>query len=236
MLERPKRKNPVLRTRQMNLPPWARGRTALGMTAAAAEGRFELQVCQECGTLQYPPREACQRCLSIRLDWKPQPQEGELLSDTVLHHSNDLFFRERLPWRLGLVKLDCGPTVVAHLHQRVGPAPSKVVIAAKLDRAGQAVLVALPDKEANMADDRQLREFTCDPKFRKVLITDGKTGVGQTLVKALAAAGADLIWVGHSEPWKKFAGPAPISKGSFVLRSNCFDSKRRDSATTLPST
>ena len=26
-----------------------------------------------------------------------------------------------------------------------------------------------------MADDRQLREFTCDPKFRKVLVTDGKT-------------------------------------------------------------
>jgi hypothetical protein len=47
-LMKPRRKNPVLRTRQMNLPPWARGRTALGMTAAAAEGRFELQVCQRC--------------------------------------------------------------------------------------------------------------------------------------------------------------------------------------------
>ena len=45
-LMKPKRKNPVLRTRQMNLPPWARGRVALGMTAAAAEGRLELQVCQ----------------------------------------------------------------------------------------------------------------------------------------------------------------------------------------------
>ena len=57
-----------------------------------------------------------------------------------------------------------------------------------------------------MADDRQLREFTCDPKHRKVLITDGKTGVGQALVKALVAAGAELVWVGHAEPWKKFAG------------------------------
>ena len=35
-LMKPRRKNPVLRTRQMNLPPFARGRTALGMTAAAA--------------------------------------------------------------------------------------------------------------------------------------------------------------------------------------------------------
>ncbi len=210
MLERPKRKNPVLRTRLPTLPPGARSRVALGLTAAAALGRFELQQCRDCGTVQYPPREACQKCLSIRLEWKPQPTEGELLSDTVLHHSNDLFFRERLPWRLGLVKLDCGPTVVAHLHERVAQAPRRVVVAAKLDRAGQAVLVALPNgstpQEADMAEDRQLREFTCDPKFRKVLVTDGKTALGQAIVKTLAAAGADLIWVGHSEPWKKFAG------------------------------
>jgi NAD(P)-dependent dehydrogenase (short-subunit alcohol dehydrogenase family) len=79
-------------------------------------------------------------------------------------------------------------------------------VAAKLDRAGQAVLVALPNKETDMAEDRQLREFTCDPKFRKVLVTDGKTAVGQSIVHSLAKAGADLIWVGHSEPWKKFAG------------------------------
>ncbi|HET7669999.1 MAG TPA: SDR family NAD(P)-dependent oxidoreductase [Burkholderiales bacterium] len=206
MLERPKRKNPVLKTRLPTLPPAARSRVALGLTAAAALGRFELQQCRDCATVQYPPREACQKCLSIRLDWKAQSPEGELLSDTVLHHSNDLFFRERLPWRLGLVKLDCGPTVVAHLHQGLGKAPSNAIVAAKLDRAGQAVLVALPDKESNMAEDRQLREFTCDPKFRKVLITDGKTALGQAIAKALAAAGADLIWVGHSEPWKKFAG------------------------------
>jgi NAD(P)-dependent dehydrogenase (short-subunit alcohol dehydrogenase family) len=82
-----------------------------------------------------------------------------------------------------------------------------VRVAARLDRAGQAVLVALPDKETtDMADDRQLREFTCDPKYRKLLVTDGKTAVGQALVKALAAAGAQLIWVGYAEPWKKFAG------------------------------
>jgi NAD(P)-dependent dehydrogenase (short-subunit alcohol dehydrogenase family)/uncharacterized OB-fold protein len=206
MLEKPTRKNPVLRTRLPTLPPAARSRVALGLTAAAALGRFELQQCRDCASVQYPPREACQRCLSVNLRWQPQSNDGELLSDTVLHHSNDLFFRERLPWRLGLVKLDCGPTVVAHLHTAIATAPCRVVVAAKLDRAGQAVLVALPNKETDMAEDRQLREFTCDPKFRKVLVTDGKTAVGQSIVHSLAKAGADLIWVGHSEPWKKFAG------------------------------
>ncbi|HJT60879.1 MAG TPA: SDR family NAD(P)-dependent oxidoreductase [Burkholderiales bacterium] len=186
------------------MPPAARSRVALGLTAAAALGRFELQQCRECGMVQYPPREACQSCLSVNLLWREQAPGGDLLAQTVLHHSNDLFFRERLPWRLGLIKLDCGPTVVAHLHESV---KDRVSVRAALDRAGQAVIAALPEKEkADMADDRQLREFTCDPKQRKVLVTDGKTALGQALVKGLAAAGAELIWVGHSEPWKKYAG------------------------------
>jgi len=212
-ISRPRRKNPVLRTRLPTLPPAARSRVALGLTAAAALGRFELQQCRACGMVQYPPREACQSCLSIKLTWKAQTGEGELLASTVLHHSNDLFFRERLPWRLGLIRLASGPAVVAHLHGDVPAAPAMVRVAARLDRAGQAVLVALPDKETpHMADDRQLREFTCDPKFRKILVTDGKTATGQALVKALAAAGADLIWVGHAEPWKKFSGFDELEK------------------------
>ena len=202
-LIRPPRKNPTLRTRLPTLPPGARSRVALGLTAAAAEGRFALQVCRDCSAVQYPPREACHACLSIQLDWKTQDGAGELIADTVLHHSNDLFFRERLPWRLGLIRLDCGVTVVAHLHGDVGAAPSRVRVAARLDRAGQAVLAGLPDQETpNMSDDKQLREFTCDPKFRKILVTDAKSATGQALVKALAAAGADLIWAGEAEPWK----------------------------------
>lgn len=206
-LMRPKRKNPVLRTRQPTLPPGQRGRVALGMTAAAAEGRFELQVCDDCGAVQYPPREACHRCLSPHLKWREQSGEGELLSQTTLAHSNDLFFRERLPWRLGLVRLDAGATLMLHLHGDVPDAPARVKVGARLDRAGQAVLIAFPDKETpHMADDPMLREMACDPRFRKVLVTDGKSAVGQALVKALAQAGADLIWVGHAEPWKKLPG------------------------------
>ena len=69
------------------------------------------------------------------------------------------------------------------------------------------MLIAFPEKEtADMADDKMLRELTSDPKFRKVLVTDGKTAVGQAVVRALAQAGADIIWVGHAEPWKKLGG------------------------------
>ena len=210
-LMKPRRKNPVLRTRQMNLPPFARGRTALALTAAAAEGRFELQVCERCQAVQYPPRDACHRCLSARLRWTAQPGTGELLSETVLHHSNDPFYRERLPWRLGLVRLDAGPTVIVHLHGDVarieGPAAVRVHVGARLDRAGAAVLIGFPPEETeHMADDPMLREMTSDPRFRKVLVTDGKTEVGQAVVKALVKAGAEIVWVGHAEPWKQLGG------------------------------
>ena len=211
-LMRPKRKNPVLRTRQMNLPPGSRGRIALGMTAAAAEGRFELQTCEDCGAVQYPPREACHKCLSPRLHWREQSGEGELLATTTLHHSNDLFFRERLPWRLGLVHLDSGPTLMVHMHGEVGDAPARVRVGARLDRAGQAVLIGFPNEgSAHMADDKMLREMTSDPKFRKALVTDGKTEVGQAIVRALVKAGADIVWVGHAEPWKKLGGLEDIT-------------------------
>jgi NAD(P)-dependent dehydrogenase (short-subunit alcohol dehydrogenase family)/uncharacterized OB-fold protein len=210
-LARPRRKNPLLRTRQPLLPPGGRSRAALGLTAAAALGRFELQVCAECGAVQYPPREVCHRCLSGALRWREQSGLGELLSTTVVHHSHDPFFRERVPWRLGLVRLDTGPTVVAHLHSGCGPAPSRVRVGVRLDKSGQGVLLAFPlDEVPNMADDPELREMTCDPKFRKALVTDGKTGVGQALVRALIDAGADLVWVGYAEPWKRQPGFAEL--------------------------
>ena len=207
-LMRPPRKNPVKRTPQLNGPPSARGRVALGLTAAAAEGRFELQVCRDCASVQYPPREACVHCLSGRLQWRPQSGSGQLLARTTLQHSNDLYFRERLPWHLGLVQLDAGPTLVVHLHGDVATAAThlltRVRVDARLDRAGRAVLIALPEQETpHMADDPMLREMSCDPRLRKVLVTDGMTAVGQALVRALVAAGADLVWVGHAEPWKR---------------------------------
>jgi NAD(P)-dependent dehydrogenase (short-subunit alcohol dehydrogenase family)/uncharacterized OB-fold protein len=206
-LQRPPRKNPILRTHVANLPPASRSRIGMGLTAAAARGAFELQQCRDCGTVQYPPREACHACLSARLDWRPQDPTGELIAETTLHHSLENFFRERAPWRVGIVRLKSGVNLVAHLHGDCPTAPGAVRIVLGLDRAGQAAVIALPSKETtNMADDPQLREMTCDPKFRKMLVSDAKGAVGQALVRAFVDAGADIVWAGYAEPWKKPPG------------------------------
>ena len=126
------------------LPPQGRSRAALGLTAAAAQGRFELQVCQECTAVQYPPRDACHRCLSVHLSWRLQSGEGELIAVTTLHHSHHPYFQQRLPWRIGMIRLDAGPTLIAHLQADIGPAPQRVVVQACLDPGGEAALFALP--------------------------------------------------------------------------------------------
>ncbi|NVM90213.1 NAD(P)-dependent dehydrogenase (short-subunit alcohol dehydrogenase family)/uncharacterized OB-fold protein [Variovorax sp. SG517] len=205
-------KNPVLRTQRMNLPPMGRGRVAHGLTRAAAlSDHLELQVCEECGTVQYPPRDACGNCLSPELDWRKQSPCGELLSVATLHHSNHLYFRERLPWRIGVVRLDSGANVIAFLTDSVAPPTSpagsertRVQVLLRLDRAGQAVLVAQPIEELNIdAKDKLQMETGCSPRGRKILVTDGKTAVGQAIVLALLEAGAETVWAGYSEPWKR---------------------------------
>lgn len=147
--------------RESSLPPAARSRCALGLTEAASAGRFALQVCRDCGAVQYPPREACRRCLSLELDWRDQSGEGELLAKTTLFHSYEAFFRERLPWQIGLIRLDSGVTVLAHLHADVKGKGMRVRVDARLDRSGSASLVALPLSQGGTEPaDRQLRELS----------------------------------------------------------------------------
>jgi NAD(P)-dependent dehydrogenase (short-subunit alcohol dehydrogenase family)/uncharacterized OB-fold protein len=205
-LVRPKRKNPLRRTRLPLSPQGVRSRTAHGITAAAAEGRFALQVCLDCNAVIYPPRDACPTCLSARLPFRDVANGGVLVAETTVQTSTDPYFRERTPWRVGTVKLDAGPMIVAHLH---GDAVERqrVRMQFMLDRSGSAVALALPEKDTpHMADDPHLREMTCDPKFRRVLITDGRTAVGQAMAKAFSEAGAGIVFVGLADPWKPFPG------------------------------
>ncbi|HEY5210313.1 MAG TPA: SDR family NAD(P)-dependent oxidoreductase [Stellaceae bacterium] len=210
LLAKPRRKDPLQKTRAPLLPPGARSRTALGLTAAAAEGRFALQVCADCAAVIYPPRDACPRCLSPRLPFRDVPDGGVLLVETTIGASTDPYFRERLPWRIGTVRLDAGPSMVTHLHADLREG-NRVRMTLQLDKSGQAVAMALPHQPtANMADDPQWRELTCDPKFRRVLVTDGRGAVGQAIAKALSDAEASIVFVGIADPWKPFPGEAAL--------------------------
>lgn len=165
-----------------------------------------LQRCADCGAWSYPARDACAACLGIDLEWIPAPSNGQVMAETTIRTSTNTYFRERTPWRIGYVQLTDGPMVMAHLHSDVEPsAPVRMI--ARTDRAGQGTLLALPEKDTpNMTDDRQMRELTCDPKHRQVLITDGRTELGQAVARMVSDAGADKVFVGVAEDWRPFKG------------------------------
>lgn len=201
-LSPPPKRNPQKRARLPTLPSHLRSRAALGLAAAAAEGRFMLQVCGRCGHVQYPPRDACGSCLAVDLTWQDVSPDGRLLAETTVRTSTSVYFRERTPWRVGTVQLDAGPSVICHVHGDVS-VDDRVRMVCRLDRSGQGVLFALPVvATANMEDDPHMREMTNDPKFRRVLITDGRNENAPALAKALADAGASLIFVGEAESWR----------------------------------
>jgi len=198
----PRKKNPQTPTRAALVPPLARSRAALAMAAEAAQGRLRLQTCAECGTVAYPPRDACPACLSVDLPFVDVPDGGEVIAQTTVRVSPELYFRQRLPWRVGTVKLDAGPVVVAHLHGDVA-GPGRVRIAAKLDRVGNAALIALPESETpHMRDDPLYRELSASPRHRRVLVTDGRAPSGLAIAMALLAAGAERVFVGIAERWR----------------------------------
>lgn len=200
----PSKKNPQVRTRLPTSPSQPRSRAALGLAAAAAEGRFMLQTCEDCGAIQYPPRDACARCLSVELAWRELAPTGRLIAETTVRTSTSVYFRERAPWRVGTVQLDIGPSVICHVHGDVERG-GVVNLAIRLDKSGNGVLIAMPpDLTPAMEDDPQLRELSCDPKYRRVLITDARSANAVALAESFVAAQSSIVFVGEAESWRPY--------------------------------
>jgi short-subunit dehydrogenase/uncharacterized OB-fold protein len=202
----PKARNPLLPTRAPIPLPSARSRAALGLAVGAAEGRFALQVCGDCGAVQYPPRDVCGNCLSASLKWRDVERGGVVAASTVGHISSELYFRAREPWRTGLVRLDRGPVIVAHLHRECA-AGDRVALDLELDPAGRGAMFATPEAP-HVQDDPKLRAFTADPKFRNGLIVSGRASTAGSLAEALFDAGASRVFIGVAETWKPYLAPS----------------------------
>ena len=227
----PRRKNPLLRTRLPASPPRPRSRTSHGFTRAAAEGRFMLQRCEACGSFAYPAREACPSCLSAGLAFVDAPRRDAARRDDGACAERRLFPRTGAladrPRQDGLRSDDCDPSPCRLRGGRT------VRMSFQLDKSGQAVAFAHPEGETpNMADDKQWREMTADPKFRRVLVTNGRSVIGQEAVAALKAAGAKTVFVGVAEPWRPFAGEQ-LLRGQDGIEIVTLDAADEKSATDL---
>jgi uncharacterized OB-fold protein len=108
-----------------------------------AEAQIILPRCQDCGAVQYPPREVCRRCLGASIAPAEVDARGELLSWTALHVSHEPALRDHLPWRIGLVKLGDGVVLYAHLCMAEPRAGAPVSLHTGRDLHGRDVFVAV---------------------------------------------------------------------------------------------
>lgn len=192
-----RKKNPLVVTRLPLLPPAAPSRAALKLATLAGQGRFALPVCTACGAVAYPVRDVCGGCLG-ELVWQDVADGGTVLARTVLRASGDVYFRQRLPVRTGLVGMDAGPRVVAFLQDDAQPA-TRVRLVLRLDKAGQAVMLAVAENFAG--EDALLQAHGCSLRDRRVLVTDARGALGAAMVARAVAAGAREVFAGEARMW-----------------------------------
>jgi uncharacterized OB-fold protein len=112
---------PLPRLDTLNKPFWA----------AAREGRLLLQHCPSCGDTRFPPGPVCPKCLAGDQAWIEASGKGTLESWIDMHRAYWDGFKDDLPYRVCLVRLEEGPVMVSNLvdktdNLRMG-APVKVV-------------------------------------------------------------------------------------------------------------
>jgi uncharacterized protein len=112
---------PLPRPDTLNRPFWA----------AAKQGRLLLQHCPSCGDTRFPPGPVCPECLAGDQDWVEASGKGTLESWIDMHRAYWDGFKDNLPYRVCLVRLEEGPVMVSSLvdtteNMRIG-APVKVV-------------------------------------------------------------------------------------------------------------
>ena len=72
---------------------------------AAAEGRFLIKRCNDCGQVHWFPRALCPFCFSDKTVWEESPGEGVIYTYSIMRRSPSG------PYGIGYVTLNEGPAV-----------------------------------------------------------------------------------------------------------------------------
>lgn len=74
--------------------------------ALAAQGRFVMRRCADCGLMRYPPGAACPWCQSLAWTWQDVSGRGTIVSYEIVCHAVQAGFRDWVPYPVVLVELD----------------------------------------------------------------------------------------------------------------------------------
>ncbi|MGJ7530751.1 Zn-ribbon domain-containing OB-fold protein [Variovorax sp. GB1P17] len=82
---------------------------------ATAQGRFELQRCDDCHRWVFYPRNHCPHCWGSSLHWQPAQGRGRLKSFSFVHRPGHAAWQSVAPYPVALVELAEGPTMLSTL-------------------------------------------------------------------------------------------------------------------------
>ena len=100
-----------------------------------------LQTCSDCGTVQYPRRAVCRRCLSGALADAPVANGGTLLALARIEVTLDPAWSAAVPCLAGTVLLDAGVKILVMVAEDIAPG-NRVRVAPEPGPTGQPLFTA----------------------------------------------------------------------------------------------
>jgi uncharacterized protein len=86
------------------------------------EGKFLLQYCDDCGTINWFPRTHCVKCAGSQMTWKPASGFGVLETFSIVYRPMNPAWASEVPYMLGLVRLAEGIRMVTRIISSLGEA------------------------------------------------------------------------------------------------------------------
>ena len=110
--------------------------------AEVAEGRLVFQRCADCAYLRWPAAGTCPECLGRGFAWEQVEPTGTVWSYVVYHRAYAGNLKERLPYNVSLVQLDCGVRLLSTLVDfPEGTDPMGARVVARFEAVGEHAAV-----------------------------------------------------------------------------------------------
>jgi uncharacterized OB-fold protein len=86
---------------------------------AARAGRLEMQRCDACDELRWPPAPICPECLASGGTWRTLSGDGLVWSAATYHRAFHPGLSGEVPYRVALVELAEGPRMITNVRDDV---------------------------------------------------------------------------------------------------------------------
>ena len=111
--------------------------TAASFDQYLAEEKLMASRCMDCGALHLPPRAICPECYSENLEWTETSGKGKLVGFTVVvivpTFMAEQGFGRNNPYVSGIVELDEGVKVSAHINGLDATKPAEIQVGTPLE-------------------------------------------------------------------------------------------------------